>query len=574
MNIRDYLKNSKLLCDGAFGTYYASFGKEEKSEIANITDKAGVLKVHTDYINSGANLIRTNTFLANTVSLGCDTQGLKDIVSSAYDIAVMAAGENAFVACDFGPSDVNSDYYTIADVFLEKGGDIFAFETFSDTSDIIPVAEYIKEKNKDAFIIFQFCINQHGFSESGVSAKRLMHECAELECIDAMGFNCGIGPSHMLNIFKGIDVETDKFITALPNASYPSIIQDRMVFMGNVDYFTSVMAELSGYADIVGGCCGTNPNYIKALSVLDIYSTGRISGSESTSQKFAEQKNNLFFKDKKPGEKIIAVELDPPKSTDLGELMETANYLKSKGVDIITFADSPSGRTRADSVLMSIKVLREVGINVMPHICCRDRNAISIASTLLGAYINDVRNFLVITGDPVPNSSRDSIKSVFNFDSVKLMEYIKDMNADSFGNDKLCYGGAINYARRNIDYEVKRCIKKEEAGAEYFLTQPVFSDNDIESLRYIKSKINAKMLVGVMPLVSYRNANFIRNEITGITVPDCVTHRFDPEMTKEEGRRVGIEIAKEVMAKVEDFADGYYFMIPFNRLAIAEELIN
>lgn len=573
MDIREYLKRKKLLCDGAFGTFYASFGKEIVSERANITDKDSVLKVHKEYIKNGARLIRTNTFLANTNSLGCSNKELIEVVGSAYDIAMKAAAGKAFVACDFGPSEIKEDYYIAADTFLDKGANIFVFETFSNTEDIVPVAKYIKEKNADSFIIAQFCVNQHGFSETGVSAKGLMAECANLDCIDAMGFNCGIGPSHLCNILEEIDIDTDKYITALPNASYPSVIQDRLVFMGNEDYFTSVMAEVSEYVDIIGGCCGTNPSYIKGLSELDIYKPGRIKGIDKKTGIAESNIDNLFFKDKKAGEKIIAVELDPPKSTDLGELMETANYLKNKGVDIITFADSPSGRTRADSVLMSIKVKQEVGINVMPHICCRDRNAISISSTLLGAYINNVRNFLVITGDPVPNTSRDNIKSVFNFDSVKLMEYIKEMNNDNFNGDNLCYGGAINYARRNIDHEVSRCLRKEQAGAAYFLTQPVFSDEDIEKLRYIKSKINAKMLVGIMPLVSFRNASFIKNEITGINVPDEVLSCFNSDMTKDEGRKTGVEIAKKVMAKVDDFADGYYFMIPFNRLAIARQLI-
>lgn len=574
ISIREYLNKSKLLCDGAFGTYYAVLGKSIPAERANIDDSENVYNVHRAYIDSGAKLIRTNTFLANTISLGCTEEELKNIVSCAYDIAKRAAEDRAYVAADFGPNNITRDYYVAADAFLDKGADIFVFETFSHPDDIIPVADYIKGKNKDAFIIFQFCVNQHGFSETGVSAKRLMEICRDTASVDAMGFNCGIGPGHLYSILKNIDIVTDKYITALPNASYPSVIQDRLVFLDNVNYFSSQMEKISDYADIIGGCCGTNPDYIKKISKLDIYKVGRLTGIEKKNNNILSSNDNLFFKDKQKGEKIIAVELDPPKGIDCSELMETANYLKNKGVDIITFADSPSGRTRADSVLMSIKVMREAGVNVMPHICCRDRNAISISSTLLGAYINDIRNFLVITGDPVPSQSRDNIKSVFNFDSIKLMEYIRDMNDVSFKGDELCYGGAINYARRNIDYEIKRALKKENAGAKYFLTQPVFDDSDIEKLKYIKSKLSAKVLVGIMPLVSYTNANFIKNEITGINVPDCIIQRFSPDMTKDESRAIGIEIAKEVMAKVEDFADGYYFLIPFNRLAIAERLIN
>ena len=242
-------------------------------------------------------------------------------------------------------------------------------------------------------------------------------------------------------------------------------------------------------------------------------------------------------------------------------------------MDIITFADSPSGRTRADSVLVSTKVAREVGINVMPHICCRDRNAISMSSLLLGAHINDIRNLLVITGDPVPSASREQVKSVFNFDSIKLMKYIENINEENFPDDKICFGGAINYARRNLDVEVRRAVEKEKAGAKYFLTQPVYDDKDIESLKYIKSFLSVPILFGVMPLVSYRNANFIRNELPGITIPDWVIDRFSMDMSKEEGEKVGLEIAFDIMEKVKDIADGYYFTIPFNRLSICEALL-
>lgn len=573
IDIREYLKSKKLLCDGAFGTYYANIGSEKIVELANINDKEGVYNVHRTYVEMGAKLIRTNTFMANS-TLGYGRDKLKEIIKSAYDIAKRAAEDNAYVACDIGPSDIKEDYFFAVDTFIEKGGDIFVFETFGDTEDILPVAEYIKSKNKNAFVIFQFCVNQHGFSERGISASRLINNSLESPFVDGAGLNCGIGPGHLYNIIKNINVKSHKYITALPNASYPSVIQDRVVFLDNINYFSTQMEKISEYADIIGGCCGTNPQYIKAIASMDIYSPGRKAVAEKEEVTSEASVENVFFKNRNKGEKIIAVELDPPKTVDCSELMETANFLKNKGVDIITFADSPSGRTRADSMLMSIKVMRETGVNVMPHICCRDRNAISISSALLGAYINGIRNFLVITGDPVPNASRDNVKSVFNFDSVKLMEYIGSMNDESFKGDQVCYGGAINYARRNIELEIQRAIKKQEAGARYFLTQPVFTDEDIEKLKYISSKLSAKVLVGIMPLVSYRNANFIKNEITGINVPDSIIARFSPDMTKEEGRATGIKIAKEIMAKVESFADGYYFVIPFNRLSIAEALLD
>ena len=581
MNFREYIKNNRILYDGAFGTYYAEInGKCLIPEMANIKDRDNVLKIHREYVEAGATLIRTNTFEVNTGSLGCDKDELKSIIKAAWEIANEASGNRAYVAADIGPIETGAalrEYEFIIDCFLEQGAEIFNFETFSDIDDIIRALEYLKSKKPDAFVITNFCLNQHGFTQRGAGAARLLEKCDSIDVIDAMGFNCGVGPIHLQNILKKIKLNFKKPITALPNASYPSVIQDRMVFLDNIKYFSDVMKDISTLnIEFLGGCCGTNPKYIKTLrSIVDFDRAIQSSDSDLqvNTERNDKQKNNVFFANKVNGDKIIAVELDPPKNADTTKLMETANYLKRHKVDIVTFADSPSGRTRADSVLVSTKVAREVGINVMPHICCRDRNAISMSSLLLGAHINDIRNLLVITGDPVPSASREQIKSVFNFDSIKLMKYIENINEENFPEDRICFGGAINYARRNLDVEVRRAVEKEKAGAKYFLTQPVYDDKDIESLKYIKSFISVPVLFGVMPLVSYRNANFIRNELPGITIPDWVIDRFDADMSKEESEKVGLEISFDIIEKIKDIADGYYFTIPFNRLSICEALL-
>ncbi len=574
MNIRDYIKDKKLICDGAFGTYFSLINSDILPEKANTEAPDTVCKIHSEYISNGANLIRTNTFSSNCRSLDCTINSLKENIRSAYKIAKKAAGSNIFVACDIGPYS-SEDFYTIVETFIDCGAEIILFETFPDVEPIIPVIKYIKEKNPSIFIITQFCVNQHGYSEAGISAQKLFEKCSTISEIDAIGFNCGIGPAHLLNILKTINIKTNKCICAFPNAGYPSVIHDRMVFLDNIKYFADTMKDIAGFADIMGGCCGTTPKYIKAVS--NTVDTNVQFHPHKLHKDFAQSsvkeiRNGAFFAGKE-NKKLVAVELDPPKNSDCTTLMEAANYLKTKDVDVITFADSPSGRTRADSVLMGVKVARETGLTVMPHICCRDKNTIAISSLLLGAYINEIRNFLVITGDPVPSTARESIKGVFNFDSVKLMEFMQNMNNESFPNDKLHYGGAINYARHNIELEIKRIQKKSDAGAEFFLTQPVYDDKDIETLRYIKSRVNIKMLVGIIPLVSIRNALFMKNEITGISVPDCIINKFSPDMDRETSEKIGVEISKEIMKKVDDFADGYYFKLPFNRMSIAKALI-
>ena len=224
-------------------------------------------------------------------------------------------------------------------------------------------------------------------------------------------------------------------------------------------------------------------------------------------------------------------------------------------------------------MLMAGKVSKETGIPVMPHICCRDKNAIAIRSLMLGAHINGIRNFLVITGDPIPSVARSSIKSVFNFDSTGLMRLIKEMNEEQLEHSPMCFGGCINQGRRNLDLEIGRVKKKMEAGAVFFMTQPVSTKESADRVRKIKEETGARILCGIMPFVSLKNATFMKNEMTGIEVTQEVLNRYRPEMTKEEGEEAGILLAKEMMALMDDFADGYYFSFPFNRVHMLEKIL-
>ena len=271
---------------------------------------------------------------------------------------------------------------------------------------------------------------------------------------------------------------------------------------------------------------------------------------------------------------MIAVELSPPPMAHDEKLMEAAHLLQKFDVDVVTFPDSPSGRTRADSIMMANRVFAETGIPVMPHICCRDKNAIAMRSQLLGAHINQVTNFLVITGDPIPSLVRSSVKSVFNFDSVGLMRLIREMNEDQFEASPLCYGGCINQGRRNLELEIGRVKKKMEAGASFFLTQPVSTKTSADRVRKIKEETGARILCGIMPFISLRNAMFMKNEMTGIEVTKEVLERYHADMTKEEGEEAGVSLAKEMIEYTKDFADGYYFSFPFNRVYLLEKIMS
>lgn len=590
MNIREYLKKSKLIADGSFGTYYSQKYKTvDIPEYANITASQRISEIHTEYINSGAKLIRTNTFASNTYSLDCSIEQVKENIKAAYKIAkeaVEQSGKEIFIAGNIGPvpavfqpdfEAVEEEYYQIAKTFIDEGADILCFETFTDNEHILPAIKRIKEEC-NPFIIVQFCVNQYGYSEAGESAERLVSETAFSKCVDAVGLNCGVGPAHMQQILSRISLNNNCFVTAMPNAGYPLLVRNRVKYADNPIYFASKVSDMALLgADIIGGCCGTTPDYIREVAkTVDLTPTVKSDETSANNENEKPVIKKSFFRNADgtiKDKKLIAVELAPPFGADDKKLLEAAHMLKGLGVDVLTFPDSPSGRTRIDSVLMAQKVKNVTGFEVMPHICCRDKNAIAMRSTFLGASINGINNFLIITGDPIPVMARQVVKSVFNFDSVGLMRIADEMNSEALKDSPLTYGGAINQSRRRIESEIKRVQKKMEAGAEFFLTQPVFTAEDAERLRRVKEETGARILCGIMPLVSRKNALFMKNEISGVNVTDEVIERYPENADREDGENVGVELAKEMIAATRDFADGYYFSFPFNRTYLLKRII-
>ena len=591
MTIQEYLKSYKLITDGSFGTYYAGKHQtDEMPESANLTHPERVTDIHRSYIDAGARLIRTNTFASNTTLLSSDWNAVESNIHAAVKLAKDAVNDkDVFIAGDIGPipehypRNTNIDllaeeYYRIAELFAKEGLSILTFETFPDMEHILPAISRIKEEYS-LFIMVQFCVDQFGYSASGLSAKKLLTDAASIPEIDAIGLNCGVGPGHMAQIYTKADLNSNKYIIALPNAGYPKRLRGRqIVFNNNSNYFAEKLSDLSDLGiDILGGCCGTNPSFIKAISsTLNLCQIPRAASRPQNPEcELPKKKLGFFYQEDGTvkSKKLIAVELAPPVSSNDEKLLDAAYLLQNEDVDVLTFPDSPSGRTRIDSVLMAEKIRRSTGMCVMPHICCRDKNAIAMRSLFLGAYINDIHNFLIITGDPIPSLARQTIKSVFNFDSVGLMKIAKDMNNEFFPEAPMTYGGAINQGRRNLDVEIERVKRKMESGAEFFMTQPVFSKEDADRIHYIKEATDARILCGIMPLISRRNALFMKNEIAGVSVTDEIIEKYPENCSKEEGEAVGITIARKMMEYTKDFVDGYYFSFPFNKVHLLKEIM-
>ncbi len=594
MDLREYLKKHRVFPDGSMGTYYCSIVNQPNaiSERANLTSPDIIKKIHIDYIKAGAQILRTNTFAASKEVLQCSTVEQIQVVKAACSIAHEAVGtvpaknleeKPIWILGDIGPipenaelkEEVLEEYKLLCDLFIEEGLDGIHFETFPNTYYIEKLLPYIKGKKESMFILASFSVNKNGYSTSGINATRLLDKVSQLSGIDACGLNCGVGSGHMQQLLSRWKLPENMFLYAAPNAGYPEQLQNRMVFMDNARYFANNMKRIAEMGiTITGGCCGTTPDYITQMVNL----IGDIQYPLANKEGVKAPEANLMVKDNEflqlfdSGKKVIAVELDPPYDVDIDRVMECAHILKDGGADILTFADSPMGRSRVDSILMSIKIADSTGLRVMPHVCCRDRNMISMRSTLLGAYIHGIRNLLLVTGDPVPGESRVSTTGVFDHNSIQLMEYVKEMNAEHFAKEPICFGGALNHNRGTLQKVVERMKRKKEAGAEFFLTQPIYSREDADRIKYFKEQVDTKILCGIMPLVSYKNACFIKNEMPQIHVPEEVMNRYNPDMTREEAEEVGAEIAREMIRLLEPVADGYYIMLPFNRVSLMEKI--
>ncbi|AFS79539.1 bifunctional homocysteine S-methyltransferase/5,10-methylenetetrahydrofolate reductase [Gottschalkia acidurici 9a] len=572
------------------GTYYSEITGERVSfcELANINNPETIRNIHKEYIDSGAKLIRTNTFSANTITLGVTREKLKEIIESGYNIAKESTeGRKVFVGASIGPIhesvfkkdddiDILEEYKFIVDTFLNLGEDIFIFETFGTIDYLKEISEYIKSKNSNAFILTQFAVTLDGFTRKGISINGILDEVKKIETIDAYGFNCGSGPSHLYKLIKDMDIFDDT-ISALPNASYPELINERMVYVNNPDYFANIVVDISKLgAKIIGGCCGTTPAHIKSI-VEKLESNGfkeveHIKVKEKHKAVFEKKRNN-FLNKVEDNKFIISVELDPPYDTSIEKMVDNARICKENGVDIVTIADSPRGIARVDSIMIAAKIKREIGIDVIPHLCCRDKNLNALKSGLLGAHIEDIRNILVVTGDPILDIDKISTKSVFNLNSYRLMELISELNKETFKTDKINISGALNLNVKNKELEINRMLKKVEQGANIFFTQPIFHDEVIDFLSKLKKDSGIKIMGGIMPIVTYKNAQFLNNEVPGIDIPKEYVDRFHKDMTKEESEQVGIELATEIANKLKDHVDGFYFITPFDRIEMVMEIL-
>lgn len=577
MNIREHLARRRpLLFDGAMGTYYGH--PDQRVEQAGIDHPEAIAAIHRAYLQAGCRAIKTNTFSAGVDAAFGDTARAAAYIEAACRLALAeAAPFDAAVFADLGPAPLQTrrtpaeTWQVQMELFLQQGVTNFLLETLPGEDGVAEAAAWLKQRCPDAFLLVSFAVDASGSTRLGQNVKDLLLRTAALDAVDAVGFNCMSGPGALLALTQSLP-PLDKPLSVMPNAGYPAVLGRRTVYQGKPEYFAQKLAQLvQAGAAMVGGCCGTTPAHLAAAAALLPEFLPEQAAPQPPAVSRPAPRPNPLWEALESGRRVVAVELDPPGDDNLAPFVEGVQALHAAGADAITIADCPIGRPRADSSLLACKLKTELGIEPLPHMTCRDRNLNATKALLLGLSMQDVHNVLVITGDPIPTEARDEVKGVFNFNSRKLARYISGLNETTLTTPFHIFG-ALNLNARNFEVQLRLAKEKEQNGVCGFLTQPVLSARALENLKTARRELHGRILGGIFPVVSYKNACFLNNEVSGMDVCQEICDLYkdlDRAAAEELAVRISVRIAREI----EPYTDGLYLMTPFRRVALMRRIL-
>ena len=582
MNVREQIKNGVLLMDGSMGSYLSTITGQSSQdcELAVLEQRDIVKDIHQQYLEAGSQAILTNTYNANRVFCHGNDTLVHQLIHEAVAVAREAAeGYDAEIFGDIGPikglenGQTGKEYSFVARQFIDAGIRHFVFETNSSAEGIPEAMQYIRENTEDAFIIVMFAVQADGYSLEGYYYRDLIRKITETGLADAVGLNCISGAREMRNLFDQMEHE-EILYSFMPSAGSPIVVDNRVVYESDPQFFGRKMAELAANgARILGGCCGTTPEHIRQVARFLAAGTSSVPRPGRTREKVSSgtAKKSAFWEKLQRGEKVIAVELDPPMDADLTKFVQGAYELKESGADVITIADCPVGRVRMDSSLLACKLEREVGVEALPHLTCRDRNINATKALLLGLYAEGIKNILLVTGDPVPSAERDEVKAVYQFNSRKLASFVASLG-ETILPEPFHMFGALNVNARNFDIQLQLAQEKERIGMTGFLTQPLLSPRAVENLKRARDGLNGYILAGLFPPVSARNARFMDSEVNGIRVSPEIIEQYE-DLDREESERLAVSLMTQFAREAEPFVNGYYLMTPFSRTALIQRII-
>ncbi|HEV3036244.1 MAG TPA: bifunctional homocysteine S-methyltransferase/methylenetetrahydrofolate reductase [Candidatus Angelobacter sp.] len=613
LDLLSRLKEGPVLCDGAMGTLLYAKGVfiNKCYDELNLTQPDLIRNIHQDYLNAGAEVIETNTFGGNIFRLarygladkihGINLQGAR-LAREAADSFNAKKAESALVAGSVGPigvrieplgkisrEEVREAFRQQVTALIEGGVDLIILETFGYLEELHQALLAVRDVSPKIQVVAQATIDEEGNCLDGASAETM---AAKLDAwgADVLGCNCSVGPVAMLEAVERIRRGTSKPLSAQPNAGIPRSVEGRNIYLCSPEYMASYARKfVSAGVAFVGGCCGTTPEHTRAmkssLRAADI--KGRTAGFQVATERQNQtslapvglaQRSSIGRK-LAAGEFVTMVEIVPPKGIDFRKEIEGAKYLKSAGIDAINIPDSPRASAKMSNLALCILVQQQVGMETILHFTCRDRNVLSMQSELLGAYSTGIRNLICITGDPPKLGNYPDATAVFDVDAIGLVNIVHNLNCglDIGGNPigagtGFVIGVGANPGILNIDEEIRRFEYKVEAGADFAVTQPVFDIGLLETFLRRIEHCRIPVLAGIWPLVSVRNAEFMKNELR-VSVPDSIVERIGRAPSAEAARHEGIQIAREMLQQVHGLVQGAQVSAPLGRYSSAIEVL-
>ncbi|RSL33501.1 bifunctional homocysteine S-methyltransferase/methylenetetrahydrofolate reductase [Salibacterium salarium] len=591
------IKRRILIGDGGMGTYLYEKGYTCSFEAMNLLDPSVIEEIHQEYVEAGADVIQSNTYAANRVKLEkYDLEhDITRINQQGVRLAKKAAADDTFVVgtiggikgvqqIDISTQHIQHAFREQAEALLSESPDGLLLETFYDLSELLEAVKVVRELTTIP-VIAQAALGEVGVMHGGTPVKDAFAQLKEAGA-DIVGLNCRMGPYHTLRSFEPVPLMDDVFFSAYPNASLPDLDDGRFVYQSNPDYFFEKAQDLKKQGvRLIGGCCGTTPEHIaevaKAVKNSSPVETKEIAYTTFTESPVSSVPSFNSRLDKKNTEKpSVIVELDPPKKLSTDKFMEGVQALYNAGADAVTMADNSLATPRIDNIAMGAMIKNRTEARPLLHIACRDKNLIGLQSHLLGLHALGIQDVLAVTGDPTKVGDFPGATSVYDMNSLKLISLMKEMNEGrSFSGKSLgektsfTVAAAFNPNVRNLHKAVQRLEKKIDAGADYFMTQPIYGENQFEEIYEATKHLSVPIYVGIMPLISRRNAEFLHNEVPGITLTDDIRERMAQcGEDRDKARAEGISISKTLIDKALEYFHGLYFITPFLRYDITAEL--
>ena len=601
---RERLKQGLIICDGAMGTLLELYGFNElPHEIYNVINPQIVESIHREYIQSGAEIIETNTSGANRLRLTQyhAQEKFKEINRQGVVIARRAAGNDVYVAGAIGPTGqllepigkikrrmAKEMFREQAEILLSEGIDLIILESFVSIDELDEALAAVKELT-DLPVVAQKAFSEDAEILGGSFPREVVDHLIE-KGADVVGANCSVGPQRMVNLIRSI-YHRGLVVSAQPAAGIPTLFEGKAMYHATPEYLAVHAKDLvrSG-TTIIGACCGSTPQHIKAIAHavkgMEIGSSGervvqsadkvvdeveqRYYVAPSRWSKFSKNVNKKF---------LVAVELDIPRGVEMTSVLEGAQFCYERKIDAVNITDGARARLRMSPVAISLQVQQRTGIDVITHCTTRDRNLIGLQSDLLGAYALGLRNILCVTGDPTGIGDYPQASSVFDVDSVGLIRAVNAMNngVDLMGNSigtptSFFIACAANPSATDFDKEIQKCERKAEAGAQMFFTQPLFEMATLEKFLNAIDHLRIPLMVGVIPLRSYRHGDFLHHEVPGMRIPEKI--RNELRAAGDQAAAVGIKQAKEILHQAKQMVAGAYIMPPFRKYHVIDELLS